>query len=36
MIPNLVSLFEQVVSKTDQHSEMLKWYVGDVFDQLKA
>ena len=36
MIPNVVALFQQVVLKNDQHSEMLKWYVGDVFEQLKG
>mmetsp|Transcript_18356 Transcript_18356/g.24549 ORF Transcript_18356/g.24549 Transcript_18356/m.24549 type:complete len:133 (+) Transcript_18356:1589-1987(+) len=36
MIPNIVNLFQSVINKTDQQSDMLKWYVGDVFEQLKG
>lgn len=36
LIPEIVKLLSHVTAKNDQHSEMLKFYVGDVFEQLKA
>lgn len=36
MIPEIVTLLTEVTKKTDQHSEMLKFYVSDVFEQLKG
>lgn len=36
LIPNIVRLLQAVTDKIDQHSEMLKFYVSDVFEQLKG
>ena len=36
LIPNIIYLLSMVTSKSDQNSEMLKFYVGDVFEHLRG
>ena len=36
MIPNIIELMASVTRSKDQHSEMLQFYVGDVFEQLQS